>query len=64
MAHPSQDSPYEPMSDLIRKYERLKQENIDLGCKLMETEERLNKADEEIKRLRDGLDGLATHIWG
>jgi hypothetical protein len=52
------------MSDLIRKYERLKQENIDLGCKLMETEERLNKADEEIKRLRDGLDGLATHIWG
>ena len=83
MAHPSQESSFGDVP--LHKYERLKQENIDLGCKLMESEERtktymeisdqldkrcsqlrdeLEVAEAEIKRLREGLDGLAKHIWG
>ena len=62
MAHPSQESSFGDVP--LHKYERLKQENIDLGCKLMETEERLKQAEAEIQRLREGLDGLANHIWG
>ncbi len=69
MAHPSQEASFGDVP--LSKYERLKQENIDLGCKLMEAEAEnarlkaeVEAANAELKRLRDGLDGLATHIWG
>ena len=69
MAHPSQESSFGDVP--LHKYERLKQENIDLGCKLMEAEAEnarlkaeVEATNAELQRLRDGLDGLANNIWG